>query len=469
MDSEELAFAGITRQAELIRAGEVSSREVVETCLERIERLDPELNTFTEVLGERALADADAADARRATGDEAPLLGVPVAIKDNVDVEGAATRFGSLGYPDAPADADGEVVRRLRAAGALVIGKTTLSELAIMPFTETQGWGATRNPWDTGRTVGGSSGGSGGAVAAGLVGAASATDGGGSIRIPAAFCGLVGLKPQRGRVPMEPHDHWNNLSAAGCVTRTVADTAVYLDAVTAGGGDPGGPEPPVQPYAVAAATPPGRLRIAISEKPSRAILPPVVTDEVKVGLAETETLLRSLGHDVRRHEPSFGMTGNNFVSRYLGGIREDVEAIPHRERASAQTRGFGRLGRAYSGGVARRARRAAAADADKINASWSDFDVLVTPTVGETAVEVGRWAGKGALRTLLGVSRTFCFTPIWNHTGQPAMAVPAGFTARGLPRSVTLIGRPCGEPTLISLAAQMEAERPWAERRPPVS
>lgn len=469
MDPEELAFAGIARQAELTRAGEVSSRELTELYLERIERLDQELNVFTQVLAESALADADAADERRSKGEEAPLLGVPVAIKDNVDVAGAPTRFGSLGYEDRPAKEDGEIVRRLRAAGAVIIGKTTLSELAILPFTETAGWGASRNPWDTGRSVGGSSGGSGGAVAAGLVGAASATDGGGSIRIPAAFNGLVGLKPQRGRVPMEPHDHWNNLSAAGCVTRRVADTALYLDVVTTGGGDPGGPEPPAQPFAVAAATPPGRLRIAISSKPARAILPPVVTDEVKAGLAEAEDLLRSLGHDVRRHEPSFGMTGSNFVARYMGGVRDDVVAVPHPDRMEGRTRGFGRIGRLYAGGMARRATRAAAADADKINGSWSAFDVLVTPTVGETAVEVGRWGGKGAIRTLLDISRTFCFTPIWNHTGQPAMALPAGYTARGMPRSVTLVGRPADESTLISLAAQMEAERPWTDRRPAVS
>ena len=423
------------------------------------------------VLGDEALAEADAADARRGSGQDAPLLGVPIAIKDNVDVAGSPTMFGSLGFGDEPAEEDGEIVRRLRAAGAVIIGKTTLSELAILPFTETAGFGKTRNPWDTGRSVGGSSGGSGGAVAAGLVGGASATDGGGSIRIPAAFCGLVGLKPQRGRVPMEPHDHWNNLSAACCVTRRVADTALYLDVVTDGGGDPGGPEPPAQPFAVAAATTPARLRIAISSKPARAIMPPVVADEVLAGLAETEDLLRSLGHEVQRHEPDFGMTGNNFVARYMGGVREDVAAVPHPDRLEGRTRGFARMARPYAGGLARRGTRAAAADADKINKSWAGagFDVLVTPTVGETAVEIDRWGGRGAVRTLLGISRTFCFTPIWNHTGQPAMALPAGFTARGMPRSVTLVGRPADEATLISLAAQMEAERPWTDRRPPVS
>ncbi|HEY8000335.1 MAG TPA: amidase [Solirubrobacterales bacterium] len=469
MDAEELAFAGLARQAQLIRSGEVSSRELVEVYLERIERLNPEINALTEVLAERALADAAAADERRAANGEAPLLGVPVAIKDNVDVEGVTTWFGTKAFEDRPAAEDGEIVRRLRRAGAVVLAKTTLSELAICAFTETQGWGKTRNPWDTSRSTGGSSGGSGAAVAAGLVGGASATDGGGSIRIPAAFCGLVGLKPQRGRVPMGPHDHWNNLSAAGCVTRTVADSALYLDVVTEGGGDPGGPEPPEQPYVEAARTVPGKLRIAISQTPARAILPPVVTDEVKAGLAETEELLRSLGHDVRRHEPKFGLMGSNFVPRYLGGARDDVDEVPHPERLEARTRGFGRLGGAYPAGAVRRATRAAAANAEKINRSWSEFDVLVTPSVGETAIEIGRWEGRGALRTVLGMSRTFCFTPIWNHTGQPAAAIPAGFTAKGMPRSVTLVGRPNREPTLISLAAQIEAERCWADRRPPVS
>jgi amidase len=465
VDAEELAFAGISRQAELIRSGEVSSRELVDLYLDRIERLNPRINAFTEVFGEGARADADAADERRASGEEVPLLGVPVAIKDIVDVEGVVTQFGTRAF-DAPAAADGEMVARLRRAGAVVLAKTTLPELAICGFTESKGWGITRNPWNSDRSPGGSSGGSAAAVAAGLVGGASASDGGGSIRIPAAFCGLFGLKPQRGRVPLEPPDHWNGMSVNGCVTRTVADTALYLDVVTTGGGDPGGPPPPEHPYAVAARTPPGRLRIAVSDRPARAILPPTVNDDVKAGLAETEELLRSLGHDVRRHDPSFGMRGNNFVTRYLSGIRAEVKTVPHPERLEARTRGFGRLG-AYPGFAVRRANRLAAADAEAINKSFGDFDVLVTPSVGETAIEVGRWAGNGAMRTVLGMSRTYCFTPIWNHTGQPAAAVPAGFTSNGMPRSVTLVGHPNGEPVLLSLAAQIESERPWADRRPP--
>jgi amidase len=244
------------------------------------------------------------------------------------------------------------------------------------------------------------------------------------------------------------------------VTRKVADSALYLDVVADRAGADGS-------FLAAARTPPPALRIAISSKPARAALPPTLSDDVKRGLADAETALRGLGHDVQRHEPSYGMAGNNFVPRYLGGAREDVDAVPHRDGMAARTRGFGRLGRAYPASIIRRATRAAASDAEKINASWSEFEVLVTPTVGETAIEVGRWDGKGAFRTLMAVSRIFAFTPIWNHTGQPAAAIPAGFTDAGLPRSVTLIGRPGDEATLLSLAAQLEDAMPWADRRPP--
>ncbi|HET9248598.1 MAG TPA: amidase, partial [Actinomycetota bacterium] len=305
--------------ASAVRGRRVSAEELVRTSLERIERLNPTIGAVISVR-ERSVDEARALDARVLAGEDAgPLAGVPLLVKDMEPVEGVPTTHGSLVYADAPpADADGLIPRRLKAAGAIVVGKTNQPEFAFAGYTDNLLYGPTRNPWNLEASPGGSSGGSGAAMAAGMAPIATATDGGGSIRIPAAFCGLVGLKPQRGRVPMEPHDHWNNLSAAGCVTRRVADTALYLDVVTDGGGDPGGPEPPAQPFAVAAATTPARLRIAISSKPARAIMPPVVTDEVLAGLAETEDLLRSLGHEVQRHEPDFGMTGNNFVARYMG-------------------------------------------------------------------------------------------------------------------------------------------------------
>ncbi len=460
MEGAELAYSGLARQAQLIAAGEVGSRELTELYIERIEQLGPQVNAFTEVLADTALADADAADAKRGKGNGPPLRGVPVAIKDNKDVVGAATRFGSCAYDDAPATADSPVARRLRDAGAVILAKTTLSELAILPFTETEACGPTRNPWDPSRSCGGSSGGSAAAVAAGLVGGASATDGGGSIRIPAAFCGLFGLKPQRGRVPMEPPDHWYGLSASGCVTRTVADTALYLDVV----GDSTSAE---QVFSDAASTVPPRLRIAVSDRAPRSLIPARVSDDARAGVAHIEAALRACGHDVQRHDPDYGLATQNMITRYLGGIHEDVEAVPRPEGLETRTRGFGRLGGAYPRAVVRRAWRAAAADADRIQRSLADFDLLLTPTVCEPAIEIGRWQGRGALRTVIGLARTFAFTPIWNHTGQPAAAIPAGFTDAGLPRSATLVAKPGGEAMVLSLAAQIEAETDWPRRRPP--
>src|SRR6478672_13524817 len=267
MDGSEIAFAGIARQAELIAGGELSSRELVELCLRRIEATQPRLNAFRTVLAERALLEAGQADARRGAGGDRPLLGVPVAVKDDIDVAGEVTALGSNAYGE-PAAADAEVVRRLRAAGAVVIGKTHVPELTQSPFTETATFGATRNPWDLQRAPGGSSGGSAAAVAAGLVGAALGSDGAGSIRIPSAWCGLFGLKPQRGRVSLAPRPRaWHGLSVNGVLTRRVADTALFHDVASGSTDiDHDRPPPPAQPFSTSAATPPGRLRIAYSTR-----------------------------------------------------------------------------------------------------------------------------------------------------------------------------------------------------------
>ncbi|HWJ49872.1 MAG TPA: amidase family protein [Solirubrobacteraceae bacterium] len=261
MDSVDLAYAGIARQAQLIAAGEISSRELVDLYLERIERLDRKLNAFRVVLGERVRMEADQADARRSAGAERPLLGVPIAIKDDVDVAGEVTAYGTNAHGD-PARADSEVVRRLREAGALIIGKTNVPELTLWPFTETVTFGTTRNPWDLQRAPGGSSGGSAAAVAAGLVGAALGSDGAGSIRIPSAWCGLFGLKPQRGRVSMAPRPRpWYGLSVNGVLSRNVADTALFHDVASGAiDADSDSAPTPQVPFAQAAATPPGRLR-----------------------------------------------------------------------------------------------------------------------------------------------------------------------------------------------------------------
>ena len=336
MSDADLAFAGIARQAEMLAAGEVSSRRLVDLYLERIERLNPKLNAFTDVLAERARAEAEAADARIAAGERAPLLGVPIAIKDIADVEGVVTRYGTDAFGDRPATADAEIVRRLRGAGAVILAKTTLPELAICGFTESKTTGVTRNPWDTGRTTGGSSGGSGAAVAAGLVGAAHASDGGGSIRIPAAFNGLFGLKPQRGRVPLEPPEHWNQMSVNGCVTRTVADSALFLDVVTEGGGDPGGPPPPEISFTEAARTEPGTPQDRdLRERRARRRCRRSSPTRSSAGSPRSSELLRARP---RRPPPraDVRLAGQDFVTRYLGGIHDEIatRAAPGAARAA---------------------------------------------------------------------------------------------------------------------------------------
>jgi amidase len=466
---DDLGFAGIARQRELLRAREASSRELVELYLARIERIDGALNAFRAVLAERALTEADDADRRLANGDEGALLGVPLALKDELDLAGEVTAFGT-GVYDEPATGDAEVVRRLRHAGAVIIGKTNLPELAIYGFTDSKTWGITRNPWDLQRTPGGSSGGSGAAVAAGLIGAASASDGAGSIRIPAACCGLFGLKPQAGRVPSAPATNdWYGMSVNGCLTRSVLDSALFLDALIEGPAGPGSPPAPDQPFAAAAQRTPGRLRVAFSAKPARTLGRPIVAAEVKAALADAAALIGALGHEVAWEDPAYGGAGNRVAARYTAGIADDVATVPHPERLERRTRAIGRLGRLYPAWVVARARRLAAADAERIGRLFARFDVLVTPTIGELPPPVGRWEGRSGLRTEIGMSRTYCFTPVWNHTGQPAAAVPLGIGPEGLPRSVQLIGRPNDEATLLSLAAQIEGERPWTERWPPIA
>ncbi|HEX8753736.1 MAG TPA: amidase [Solirubrobacterales bacterium] len=467
--AEEIVFAGAARQAEMVRAGEVSPTELVRLHLERIERLDPQLNSFRIVLRERALLEAEQAEARLKGGDERPLLGVPIALKDEVDLAGELTTRGTDAFPE-PATADSEMVRRLREAGAIVVGKTLLPELAICGFTESATFGVTRNPWNPQRTPGGSSGGSAAAVAAGLVPVASASDGAGSIRIPAASCGLFGLKPQRGRISMAPRlEHWNGLSANGCLSRRVIDTALWLDVTSGGSREPGAPPPPERPFVEAAQTPPGNLRVAFSTAPPRALLPPTVSAEAKAAVAEMAETLRSLGHATEQRDPDWGPIGNNMTPRYLRGIAEDVEAVPEPALLERRTRGMGRLGALIPAKLFEQARAAEAADAARVNAIFDGFDVLMTPVMGGTALPVRKWEGRGALWTLLGMSRFYPYCIPWNHLGNPAMAVPAGFAADGMPLSVQIVGRRGEEATLLSLAAQIEAERPWADRRPPVA
>ncbi len=467
--AEEIAFAGAARQAEMVREHEASPRELVGLYLDRIARLDPQLNSFRVVFAEKAMLEAEQAEARLKAGEQRPLLGVPIAIKDETFLAGEVRTFGTDAF-DEPAKADSEMVRRLREAGAIIIGLTLLPELAICGFTESATYGVTRNPWNPQRTPAGSSGGSAAAVAAGLVPIASGGDGGGSIRLPAASCGLFGLKPQRGRVSLAPElEYWNGLAVMGCLSRSVIDTALWLDVVSGGSKEPGAPPPPERPFVESARTMPGRLRVAWSVKPPRAALPPIVSEEVKGAVRDAADLLASLGHEVSQRDPEWGNVGNNITPRFLRGVSDTVAEVPHPERLERRTRGFGRLGARLPDAVFQHALRAREDDARRINAIFDHCDVLVTPVMGGTALPIRRWEGQGALRTVLGMSRFYPYCIPWNHLGNPAMSVPLGFAADGLPLAVQVISRPGDEATLLSLAAQIEAERPWADKRPPIS
>ncbi len=468
MQAVELAYAGIARQAELIAAGEVSSRELVELYLERIRRHDPLLNAFRVVFAERALMEASQADSRRTAGASRPLLGVPIAVKDDIDVAGELTAHGT-GAKERPVAADAEVVRRLREAGAVIIGKTNVPEMTLWPFTETATYGVTRNPWDTQRTPGGSSGGSGAAVAAGLVGAALGSDGAGSIRIPAAWCGLLGLKPQRGRVSMAPRPRaWHGMSVNGVLTRRVADTALFHDVASGSSElDLDRPAPPEVPYVQAAASRPGRLRIAFSTKFPGIVLAKLDPQEARA-LQETVELLRSLGHEVAERDPDYGNDAiPQVIARYMRGGHDDVAALEHPERLERRTRSFARIGGLIPQSFIERSFAGEQQLSTRINAVLEEFDFLITPAVAALAPPIGALQGRGALWTLNTVAGWVPYNGIWNLTGQPAASVPAGFSTEGLPLSVQIVSRPGSEGALLALAAQLEAERPWADRLPP--
>lgn len=485
MDATDLAFAGIARQAELIAAGEVSSRELVELYLGRIERFNPRLNAFRIVFTERALMEADQADARRGAGGERPLLGVPIAVKDEFDVAGEVSTFGTNAHGE-PAREDSEIVRRARAAGAIVIGKTHMPELGAFPWTESPTWGVTRNPWRLEHSPGGSSGGSAAAVAAGLVGAALAGDGGGSIRFPAAYCGLFGLKTQRGRVPLAPHiGAWHGLVVNGVLARSVRDTALFYDAIAEGPSDPGAaPVPPssflqalgqtgAPDSAEQSSSPPGdgratgSLRIAVASKLPPSPLTKLHPDN-HAALDETVALLRRLGHEVDEREIDYGplVPPPEFTAIYLRSIHEEAATFAYPERLERRIRALARLGGMLPPGAVDWALSRQADYAARLNEPLADHDVLLMPVTPAPPPRIGAREGWGWLRTTIAASATVPYAAPWNFTGQPACSVPAGFAADGLPRAVQFVGKPNDEATLLSLSARLEAEQPWAQHRP---
>jgi amidase len=460
---EELAFSGPAALAELVRSRQVQPRELVELSLRRIEALNPRLNAFRVVMAEEALAAAE-------ENLEGPLAGVPIAIKDDTPVAGQPTTRGSRSHGP-PAATDAEVVRRLRAAGAIPIGITNVPELTIWPWTASEANGVTRNPWDLSRTPGGSSGGSAAAVAAGLVPCATGSDGGGSIRIPAACCGLVGMKPSRGRVSTRPEDeHWLGLSTFGPLARTVADSAVLLDVMQ--GTTPADRytlAPPTGSYLDAARTPPGRLRVAISGKVPPGLVAPLSADQ-RQAWERMAQRLTELGHEVVERDPPYGLSALEFTQTWLRGIYDDSLNVSDSSRLERLTRQMVASGRTLvPSRRAEKLRLKRGATSARILALWEEIDVLLTPGLASTPLLAEGGFGRSALLAFNMAARFTPWTPCSNLTGQPAIALPAGLGSDGLPLAVQLVGRLGGEDTLYSLAGQIEAAERWDERRPAMS
>ncbi|HST55073.1 MAG TPA: amidase [Solirubrobacteraceae bacterium] len=465
----QLAFAGLGGQAQLLADGVVSSRDLVELALQRIEEAQPRLNAFRVICVETALAAAGDADRRLAAGESAPLLGVPVAIKDDVDLAGETTPFG-CGGAHTPATKDAELVRRLRAAGAIVIGKTQAPEVGQWHFTESPAFGATRNPWNTDHTPGGSSGGAAAAVAAGLVAAAIGSDGAGSVRIPAAWTGLVGLKPQRGRISTWPDaEAFNGLACFGPLTRSIADAALLLDVVAGSReGDLHRPAPHSESYALAASRPPRRLRIALSFATPIGV-PGAVDPEIRAAIELTATRLTDLGHEVIRTDPSYGLVGASIVPRGMAGVRSWIdERVPEPGALEARTRVHARCGRVLSGPALRAARAIEPALARRIGRVFERVDVVLTPTTAKPAPRIGALQGRGYWATSTTASAICPYAWAWNVIGWPALSVPAGFTEQRLPIGAQLLGRENDEATLLALGAELEAaeDGEWMKLRP---
>ncbi|MBA3263286.1 MAG: amidase [Thermoleophilaceae bacterium] len=470
MDTE-LLFRPATELAALIRSGDLTSRELTEAALERIEAMQSGINAFVHMDPDGALATADAVSA----GDDRPFAGVPIAVKDTAAVAGMPYTLGSDVFGDFVPGHDAFVVRRLREAGFVIVGKTNLPEFGILPVTEPRRFGPTRNPWDTERTPGGSSGGAAAAVAAGMVPLAHGSDGGGSIRIPAACCGLVGLKPSRGRVSRGPEQSDDFLVQDGVLTHTVAETAALLD-VLAGyeAGDASWAPSPEEPFAAAAAREPGRLRIGVTTTaPIDARLDPLCGRAV----GDAAELLGSLGHEVEEVEAPWA--GQNLLEVFTMVFGTPIAMglffgaqVTGREPAEELVEA---LSWTIWQGIHQRnaldyllARTQLGAFSRAIVALWDEYDVVVTPALAQRPVRIGE-IDSCSEEPWEDFRRSGEFTPytaIFNVTGQPAISLPLFHGEDGLPLGAQLAGRPAGEGQLLALAAQLEAARPWAERRP---
>jgi len=453
-----------------LRRGELSAVELLDACLAAVDAGNPQLNAVVWRNDDDGRSAAAEADRRLAAGDDAPFLGVPLPIKDLTPVAGWPVSYGSRGGPEAVSEESELVVDALVRAGFVLCGRTNTPEFGVLTVAENARYGISRNPWDTNRSPGGSSGGAGAAVAGGMFPIAHANDGGGSIRIPASYCGLVGLKPSRGRVPRLGQG-WLGAVVEGVVARTVADSAAVLDAIA-------GPDPlawynapaPSRPFAEEIDTPPGQLRIGLMAK---APLGLPTDDACIAGAREVAATLEELGHTVEEVEvPTFSEElVPPFIVLTVGGLADyegvDWSAVePH---IAHQRRHSGELG-AFDYVVAARTLELISR---RELARWGrDFDVLLTPTSAILPPVAGAIleAQHGAPdQPVLDVIRSVAFTAFANVTGLPAVSLPLHWSEEGLPVGVQLVAGPWQEAALIALSSQLEQARPWAQRRAPAA
>jgi amidase len=449
----DLTALDATAQAEMVRSRALSARQLVESTLRRIAEIEPTVNAFRVVTAEQALAEADRIDSL--TDAELailPLAGVPVAVKDDTDVAGESTMWGSA-VDRGASETDAEAVRRLRRAGATIIGKTNVPELTLWPWTASARWGVTRNPWDVDRTAGGSSGGSAAAVSTGMAAMALGSDGGGSVRYPAGLTGLVGVKPQRDRVPLGPEhaSGWHGLVVLGPLTRSVRDAALFLDAVSTAA--------PATTFRDAIVDPTS-LRVAVSTNPppgTQVSLSPAARGTIE----RAADVLAGLGHEVVEVDIDYGLASLwSSTVRLLKGAHDDVASLPDRGQLEARTRAVARLGRLIPARSLRRALERERQIAASVNRVFDGADVVLTPLCASRAPLVDECPTRGALRSLRAANTSAWLVP-WNVVGQPAVAVPMGIDDDHAPTAVHLAGRAGDEVTLLALAAQIEGARPF--------
>lgn len=473
--ADDLMFRPVDELAGMVRSGEISARELVQESVDRIDELNPQLNAFVDVFADEALAAADAVP----SGDERPFAGVPIAIKNNRAVAGKRYTVASEFMGDFVAQHDDNAVRRLKEAGFIVVGTTTLPEWGILPVTDTKRFGTTRNPYDPERTPGGSSGGSAAAVASGMVPIAHANDGGGSTRIPAACTGLVGLKPQRGRISTAPIGGGEFLVQDGVLTRTTAETAALLD-ILAGyeAGDPVWAPDPAEPFAATAAREPGRLRIAITSQ--SPIEHGELDEEAVRSVRDAAALLAELGHEIVEADPPWRQPGvlELFTACFGPLVSLNIafaELLAGREITADDTEPLSwaiwRLCKDNISSVDGAAAQVQMQAFTRQILGWMEpYDVLLTPALAEAPVKHGV-VDPMSSDPMGAFARSGTFTPftaLFNVSGQPAITVPLLDREDGVatPLSVQLVGKPAGEGPLLALAAQLEAARPWSHRRP---